>query len=101
MAEHTRLPWRRDSEFITTVAGPFVLIARLDANSWEGCREANGDFIVRACNSHEALLAACQMAAGALAMVTPSLGSPDWYVNAIEDAKRDCAAAIASARGDA
>jgi len=64
MSDHTPLPWKIDRYSDETIAicnerGEHVCILepRDDGESW---READGDFIVLACNSHGALLAACE-----------------------------------------
>lgn len=57
MSEHTPLPWRLEQKW-HWVVGPngesIARIRRLDE------RPANAEFIVRACNSHDDLLAALE-----------------------------------------
>jgi len=93
MLEHTPTPWNvypdcdkiivdSDDAMVCSVSGT--------APSMHERR----DFIVRAVNNHERLLEACKMAAGALALIQPNGYDPEWYVNAINDAKKLCAEAI-------
>jgi len=49
-------------------------------------------------DTNEKLLEACKMAAGALALIQPNGYDPEWYVNAINDAKKLCAEAIGEAK---
>ena len=66
--KHTPTPWSFGSQFIAKHVGPSVLdyehIATIpdhlqsDDPQWE----ANAAFIVQACNSHDDLVAACELA---------------------------------------
>lgn len=76
MSKHTPRPWKYEPEDMTIRTMDFksnagmadyrgVVIAELDAPNWRQCRpdsipekEANGAFIVKACNCHDDLLAA-------------------------------------------
>jgi hypothetical protein len=72
--KHTPIPWKVQAEFLTiyatsdpargtgiTIAIAQILVDQLDGGSQEA--EANAAFIVRACNSFDDLLAACENAA--------------------------------------
>ena len=72
MAEHTPTPWAIDADYpncvrITDSHGHDVEIAECSLLSWDGSEmtsgpdatdEANATFIVKACNSHDALVKA-------------------------------------------
>ena len=61
--KHAPTPWKASGKTIkgnTCRDSSKVTIARVDSRGKfvPGCDEANADFIVRACNNHDALLAA-------------------------------------------
>src|SRR5574337_41044 len=65
---HTPTPWKkgsrnleRHSRAILDSHGMLVAEARAATETWEQT-EVNANFIVRACNAHEALVKACQAA---------------------------------------
>jgi len=92
--KHTPGPWRIDAPAGSVIIGPDEIdVALTFAGS--GFREletdeANAEFIVRACNSHDELLAALQRVA-------------DWIFNidgdCVADAQAWARAAIAKAKG--
>lgn len=102
MPEHTPLPWYNESNQRITahVPGAFaVIIAQLEAKTtrygggvgWEE-RNANIEFIVRACNAHDELLAA-------LEAVLPHIGRRGCTPLLRDQLATNARAAIARARG--
>lgn len=67
-AKHSPTPWLvagpYDGKLMirTDGEGPLILIADMNANPRGYGQEGNAYFIIRACNSHDALLAACERA---------------------------------------
>ena len=53
MSKHTPLPWQADGEVVYTTVGEDETVA----DCWEA---SDAEFIVRACNAHDELLAACK-----------------------------------------
>lgn len=97
-ATHTPLPWAVSSlpsAWATEIArgdprGPIILFPSAAASLSVGERQANAAFVVRACNAHYDLLAACK------AMVRTGKAPAD--IDAAYDLMR---AAIAKAEGRA
>jgi len=97
MLEHTPTPWRMNGAYNDVIAdanGTNLAMVYFHANENNFSEIYN--FILRAVNNHERLLEACKMAAGALALITPSLGSAGWLGSAVNDAWKLCAEAIAA-----
>lgn len=86
--EHTQTPWKAVKHYIFSDDGK-TLIASIDGESPDKCA-ANRDLIVRAVNSHEALVSALEKMSGYLNSM------PDLYVP--DDVKEAARAALALAK---
>lgn len=71
---HTPGPWRADGSTVKAVShGQWFKIARADGLRYtQSGNEANAEFIVRACNSHEELLAALESAEIRIKALSPA-----------------------------
>lgn len=75
---HTPTPWEyaptsaEDDRFDIYQANTGYTIARTVNNAHVDCRKANAELIVRAVNSHEALVQACKAALACLCMDSDS-----------------------------
>lgn len=63
MAEHTKLPWHKDGPVVVGQDWGVVAVCRQAKPRNTMVSIANAEFIVRAANCHEELLAACKMIA--------------------------------------
>jgi len=100
MAEHAPTPYSAGIAEIRDAKGrTFACLIRYETREE---RDANSAYIVRACNAHEALLAALQMAHAGLCEASAFI--PDSCMGAVASCDRAIAAvntALQSARGDA
>jgi hypothetical protein len=94
---HSALPWEIHSNFV----GPLVIksgdteVAHVGADSFALC-QANAAFIVRACNSHQALIAALQNLLNVIETGAITSDHDETFANAVAQA-RD---ALKLARGE-
>lgn len=83
MSKHTPTPWRESRGFISSDANgyvPLITPFREDAHrEMHGNptpeAQANAEFIVRACNSHDDLLKACESARATIKALCEELGA--------------------------
>jgi hypothetical protein len=62
MAEHTPPPWGLDGSYVVAKFGPTIADCGKSPSLDHGVRRANADFIVKAVNNHDALVAALTLA---------------------------------------
>lgn len=99
--EHTQLPWRSDGGAVIEDASGRIVACLLhdmcpEQTVFEHCQAeayGNRDFIVRSCNAHDELLAACEE----LVRSTEVNGRPVWDFPRLDAAVRTVKAAIAKA----
>ena len=94
--EHFPLPWRHENGLVKAVShGKWFTVVRGGSKFTPDGVKANAAFIVRACNSHDELVAALE------SMMPERIGydqsmSIDMYLNAVDKAR----AALAKAKGE-
>jgi hypothetical protein len=98
MAKHTKTPWKTGNNGLEDLLiVPGCQPVQAPGNSLEEC-SSNAEFIVRACNNHDSLLAACEMAL----TVINNDKSPWWIDNPDRGGlnKKQLEQAIAQAKGE-
>lgn len=93
---HTPGPWRFN-QYASAIEFDGNTIARLASSFGHDAKESNGEFIVRACNIHEDLLAALEDAEFLMRQASKYPGSmQDSFKRSASDARQ----AIAKAKGE-
>lgn len=111
MSKHTPTPWEivweRDTDHNPPKRAESVGPVEADHNHWSGwtvCDEADAEFIVRACNSHDDLLAVLERVAELIDCREHAFGRPEIeeasYLKSLHDSLPQAHAAIDKAKAE-